>query len=131
MELIDPAKGTLHATVGPQVNASETFPVAFTMTKNTYGTFAFQGDAVTWSVPSITRQNLTAWYVYTGQWLFINLGAYDYGTPANCADKTVGAFRNPSTMDVVLTETAGPLLQRCYRCGPSPFRLTLGDLVLG
>ena len=94
VELIDPAKGTLlYATVSPQANASETtLPLAFTTTKNTYGTFAFQGDTVTWSIPSISRQNTAAWYVCNSdQQLFINLGAYLYGTPANCADETVSS----------------------------------------
>jgi hypothetical protein len=57
--------------------------------KNTFGTFAFQGDAVTWSVSQITRPNTAAWFVCEDQELFINTGAYGYQTPAGCADQTV------------------------------------------
>lgn len=35
------------------------------------------------------RQNVAAWYVCEGQTVWINLGAYAYGTPAACADQTV------------------------------------------
>ena len=90
VELIDPAAGTLlYANVSPPQSSESTLPVSFGKTQNTYGTFAFQGDAVTWSVPSISRPNTAAWYVCQNQQLFINLGAYDYGTPAGCADETV------------------------------------------
>lgn len=61
----------------------------FAQTPNTFGTFVFQGDAVTWSVASIDRPNTAAWYVCENQQLFINLGAYDYLTPAGCSDETV------------------------------------------
>ncbi|EON97718.1 putative carbohydrate-binding module family 1 protein [Phaeoacremonium minimum UCRPA7] len=61
----------------------------FNTTKNTFGTFAFQGDAVTWSTPEVKRQNLAAWLVCKGQALFINTGAYAYQTPAGCADQTI------------------------------------------
>ena len=97
VELIDPTKGTLlYANVSPPEASASTLPVSFETTQNTYGTFAFQGDAVTWSVPSISRPNTAAWYVCTGQQLFINLGAYDYGTPANCADETVSDLVLPN-----------------------------------
>jgi hypothetical protein len=49
----------------------------------------FSGDAVQWSIPTITRQNLSAWLVCGKQSLWINLGAYLYMTPAGCADQTV------------------------------------------
>jgi hypothetical protein len=58
--------------------------------KNTYGTFAFQGDTVTWSVADIKRPNTAAWLVCgSGGQLYINTGAYAYDTPAGCADETV------------------------------------------
>ena len=63
--------------------------MTFEATQNTYGTFDFSGDAVQWSVASIDRPNLSAWLVCANQQLFINLGAYDYMTPAGCADETV------------------------------------------
>jgi hypothetical protein len=37
----------------------------------------------------VQRQNVAAWYVCENQTLWINLGAYLYGTPAGCADQTV------------------------------------------
>jgi hypothetical protein len=61
----------------------------FNTTKNTFGTFVFQGDALTWSTPDIQRQNLAAWLVCKNQALFINAGAYGYQTPSGCADQTV------------------------------------------
>jgi hypothetical protein len=61
----------------------------FNTTQNTFGTFAFQGDALTWSAPEVKRQNLAAWLVCANQALFINTGAYAYQTPTGCADQTV------------------------------------------
>ena len=85
------ASGLLYANVQVQPNSSVTkLAMTFETTQNTYGTFAFSGDAVQWSVASISRPNLSAWLVCANQQLFINLGAYDYLTPAGCADETVG-----------------------------------------
>ena len=91
VELIDPTKGTLlYATVSPQANSSETIlPITFTTAPNTYGTWSLSGDTVDWSIPTIARPNTAAFYVCTGTQLFINLGAYDYGTPPDCSDQTV------------------------------------------
>lgn len=61
----------------------------FNTTKNSFGTFVFQGDALTWSTPEIKRQNLAAWLVCSEQKLYINTGAYGYQTPSGCADQTV------------------------------------------
>lgn len=66
--------------------------LTFNTTENTYGTFAFSGDAVQWSIPSIDRPNLSACLVCADQQLFINLGAYDYNTPPGCADETVSSI---------------------------------------
>jgi hypothetical protein len=41
----------------------------------------------------VQRQNVAAWYVCENQSLWINLGAYLYGTPAGCADQTVSFHR--------------------------------------
>ena len=88
MELIQ--DGLLYANVEEQANSNVTkLAMTFETTENTYGTFAFSGDAVQWSVASIDRPNLSAWLVCENQQLFINLGAYDYLTPAGCADETV------------------------------------------
>ena len=87
VELID--SGLLYANVEVQTDNATTLAVTFETTENDYGTFSFSGDAVEWSVSTIDRPNDAAWYVCTGQQLFINLGAYDYGTPTGCADETV------------------------------------------
>lgn len=63
----------------------------FSASKNAYGTFAFQGDTLTWSAPDINRPNLAAWLVCENQEVFINTGAYLYQTPAGCFDQTVSA----------------------------------------
>ncbi|KAK7956436.1 uncharacterized protein PG986_005658 [Apiospora aurea] len=66
----------------------------FNTTKNGFGAFAFQGDALTWSAPEVQRQNVAAWLVCEGQALFINTGAYAYQTPAGCSDQTVRRSRS-------------------------------------
>jgi hypothetical protein len=68
----------------------------FNTTKNTFGTFAFQGDAVTWSTPEINRQNLAAWLMCAQQKLYINTGAYGYQTPTGCADQTASEPAGPT-----------------------------------
>lgn len=68
--------------------------VTFSTTKNTYGTFAWSGDGLTWTVAGITRPNASAWYVCTGQQLYINLGNYLYQTPAGCADQTIHYYND-------------------------------------
>jgi len=83
--------GLLYANVEQNTTAAVKLAVSFNETKNTYGTFVFSGDAVTWSTPDIKRPNLSAWLVCANQQLFINLGNYDYMTPAGCADETVSA----------------------------------------
>ncbi|KAI1093011.1 hypothetical protein F5B19DRAFT_451701 [Rostrohypoxylon terebratum] len=70
-------------------NPPRALATTFNATENDFGTFAFQGDALTWSDPAVKRQNLAAWLVCAGQALFINTGAYGYETPAGCADQTV------------------------------------------
>jgi hypothetical protein len=88
VELID--GGFLYLNVEPQANSSVTkLAVTFETTQNTYGTFSFSGDAVEWTIPSISRPNAEAWLVCESQQLFINLGPYGYMTPAGCADETV------------------------------------------
>ncbi|KAF6843343.1 carbohydrate-binding module family 1 protein [Colletotrichum musicola] len=71
----------------------------FSASKNTYGTFAFQGDTLTWSTPDINRPNLAAWLVCDDQEVFINTGAYLYQTPAGCFDQTIHSYGG-STADL-------------------------------
>ncbi|KAI1133221.1 hypothetical protein F5Y10DRAFT_289932 [Nemania abortiva] len=66
----------------------------FNTTKNEFGAFVFQGDALTWSTPEVKRQNLAAWLVCANQALFINTGAYAYQTPAGCADQTIHYYND-------------------------------------
>lgn len=75
-------------------NPPRTLATSFNTTENTFGTFAFQGDALTWSVPEVKRQNLAAWLVCQNQNLFINTGAYGYQTPSGCSDQTVRLLRS-------------------------------------
>ena len=90
VELIDRSGTVLYANVEPRAdNTVVKLAVTFSTTKNTYGTFAWSGDALTWSISSISRPNNAAWLVCANQQLFINLGSYAYNTPAGCADETV------------------------------------------
>ena len=83
----------LYANVIPNETVTTKLAVTFSGTKNSYGTFAWSGDALTWTNPNVKRQNNAAWLACTGQQLFINLGAYGYQTPSGCADQTV--YRSP------------------------------------
>ncbi|OQN96971.1 hypothetical protein B0A48_16945 [Cryoendolithus antarcticus] len=87
----------LYANVGqPATPSSSLLPVSFSTAQNGWGSFAFSGDALTWSASNVTRGNLAAWYVCSGQQLFINTGAYLYGTPSGCYDETIH-FYNGAT----------------------------------
>ncbi|KAF7942909.1 uncharacterized protein EAE97_006363 [Botrytis byssoidea] len=98
VELIAP-NTFLYANVQPPANSSAVkLSVTFNTTQNTFGTFAFSGDAVTWSVASISRPNLSAWLVCGAQKLWINLGNYAYLTPTGCVDETIHYF-NGATVD--------------------------------
>lgn len=69
-------------------------PVSWAETKNTYGKFAWNGDGLTWTVAGVSRPNAAAWYVCSGQQMYINLGNYLYGTPAGCADQTIHYYND-------------------------------------
>ncbi|KAI0822414.1 hypothetical protein BC628DRAFT_1316867 [Trametes gibbosa] len=60
------------------------------------GTFQWSGDTVEWSIASIQRPQLNAWLVCPdadgNRDVYINLGPYDYNTPAGCADETIHAY---------------------------------------
>ncbi|KAB5577998.1 hypothetical protein GE09DRAFT_1214211 [Coniochaeta sp. 2T2.1] len=71
----------------------------FNTTQNDFGTFVFQGDALTWSAPEVKRQNLAAWLVCEGKALFVNTGAYAYQTPAGCADQTIHYYNDATAND--------------------------------
>jgi len=91
--------GLLYMNVETQANSSVTkLLTSFSTTQNTYGTFAFSGDAVQWSIPSISRPNLSAWLVCESQHLYVNLGAYDYLTPSGCADETIHYYNGATAV---------------------------------
>lgn len=73
--------------------------VWFNATQNAFGSFVFQGDALTWSAPEVKRQNLAAWLVCKDQALFINTGAYAYQTPSGCADQTIHYYNDATAND--------------------------------
>jgi hypothetical protein len=68
--------------------------VTFLETKNTYGAFAWGGDDLQWSVAGVNRPNKSAWYVCTGQKIYVNLGNYLYQTPSGCADQTLHYYND-------------------------------------
>ncbi|KUI52954.1 putative 1,4-beta-D-glucan cellobiohydrolase C [Cytospora mali] len=70
----------------------------FNATENTYGSFAFSGDTVTWTDPDVSRPNTAAFYVCPGNSttaenaLFVNTGAYLYDTPSGCYDVDIHSY---------------------------------------
>lgn len=80
----------IYAVVDPEkLYDGKAVAVSFSETKNTYGTWSWQGDGLTWEVEGINRPNKAAWYICGGGKAYINLGNYAYGTPAGCSDQTV------------------------------------------
>ncbi|KAK3348224.1 hypothetical protein B0H65DRAFT_522949 [Neurospora tetraspora] len=77
-----------------KANPPRTLATWFNTTRNPFGTFAWQGDTLTWSVPSVKRQNVAAWLVCKNQALFVNTGAYGYQTPSGCADQTIHYYND-------------------------------------
>lgn len=85
----------LYATVSQTRSINNaSLAVSFSETKNTYGTFKWGGDDLQWSVSGISRPNPSAWYVCTGQQMYINLGNYMYQTPSGCADQTIHYYND-------------------------------------
>jgi len=94
--------GILYLHVNTSNAATSTYLATyFDTTPDTAGTFAFQGDGVTWTAPNIARQDTGAWLACgTGvPGAFINLGAYDYMTPAGCADETLNYYNGATPVD--------------------------------
>lgn len=64
------------------------------------GTFQWSGDALQWTISSISRPNLSAWLACPDSAgnvaLYVNLGSYGYQTPAGCYDHTIH-FYNAAT----------------------------------
>ncbi|KAF7292992.1 4-O-methyl-glucuronoyl methylesterase [Mycena indigotica] len=96
-QLIQNAGGTnLYAVVTPPANSSVAYlAVSWSTKPDTLGTFVFSGDSLEWSSPSVKRQQNNAWLVCPSNntlFVYINLGAYGYMTPAGCADETLNAY---------------------------------------
>ncbi|KAJ7253031.1 hypothetical protein B0H12DRAFT_601723 [Mycena haematopus] len=96
-QLIQYTGGTnLYAIVEPPANSTVTkLGMHWATTPDTLGTFVFSGDSLEWSSPTVVRQQTNAWLVCpTGTTLnvYLNLGAYDYMTPAGCSDETLNAY---------------------------------------
>lgn len=66
---------------------------------DTYGTFTFSGDTLSWSTPGVQRQNNAAFLVCEEKHVYVNLGPYAYQTPAGCADQTIHYY-NGATADL-------------------------------
>lgn len=86
------ADGALYMSVEDPADTSQrALRTWFNTTENTYGTFAFSGDTVTWQDPDVPDRNEGAFYVCPSNStsgsenaLFVNTGAYDYDTPSGC-----------------------------------------------
>ncbi|OCH92772.1 carbohydrate-binding module family 1 protein, partial [Obba rivulosa] len=92
-----PNGSSLYAIVAPQVNSTEVMlGVSWSTSPATSGTFMWSGDSLEWSSPTVSRPQLNAWLVCPDEDdnldVFINLGPYDYDTPAGCADQTLNAY---------------------------------------
>ncbi|KAI1333890.1 hypothetical protein F5Y15DRAFT_320730 [Xylariaceae sp. FL0016] len=96
-----PSSEPLYMGVENSANKTQrTLATWFNSTENSYGTFAFSGDALTWTVDDIDRPNEAAWYVCGDEGrLYINTGAYAYDTPDGCVDETIHYYGG-STADV-------------------------------
>lgn len=89
VELLTPTSFLYANVIASTVSGATKLAVEFKTTKNTYGTFAWSGDALQWTVAGLSRPNASAWLVCEGQSLWVNLGSYGYMTPAGCVDQTV------------------------------------------
>lgn len=96
----------------PADKTQRALATTFETTKNTYGTFAFSGDTVTWTDPDVVRPNTAAFYVCPGtsasgeNALYINTGAYLYQTPSGCYDVDVSWLGRDSVAEKQLKNIA-------------------------
>jgi hypothetical protein len=87
---------TLYATVLPPAAGTTRLQVYFQTTPATNVTWSFQGDAVDANIPGYKQQSSGNFYLCTtaaggggtsaAPYLYVNTGAFDYGTPTGCAD---------------------------------------------
>lgn len=97
---VSPGSTVLYANVEPPANSSVVkLAVSWKTTPDTLGSFVWGGDTVEWSSTTVTRPQNNAWLVCPdaagNKLLFVNLGPYDYNTPAGCADETIHAYTGP------------------------------------
>ena len=74
-----PGGGFLYAIVGEAANSDGLkLKVSFSTTPATKGTFAWSGDKLTWSIPTITRPDAGAWLTCddVGRGLYVNLSEF-------------------------------------------------------
>ncbi|KAI5123241.1 hypothetical protein M0805_001330 [Coniferiporia weirii] len=92
----------LYLNVNTTTASTATYlPTYFATTQEETGTWAFQGDGLTWTAANIPRQDIGAFLACgTGvPGVYINLGAYDYMTPAGCADQTLNYYNGATAVD--------------------------------
>ncbi|KAH6717122.1 hypothetical protein BKA61DRAFT_631117 [Leptodontidium sp. MPI-SDFR-AT-0119] len=94
VELLTPGTFLYANVIASTVSGATKLAVEFKKDKNTYGTFAWSGDALQWTVAGLTRPNASAWLVCENQSLWINLGSYGYMTPAGCVDQTIHYYND-------------------------------------
>ncbi|KAI3392260.1 hypothetical protein diail_5948 [Diaporthe ilicicola] len=112
--------GQLYLNVeDPADKTQRALATTFETTENTYGSFAFSGDTVTWADPDVARPNTAAFYVCPGtsaggvNALYINTGAYLYQTPSGCYDVDVSQLR--AVLVLESANTMKPLLISKHR----------------
>jgi hypothetical protein len=103
VQLINKSGTLLYAHVQQRPdNTTMKLKVSWATTPDNYGTFVFSGDAVTWTVPGISRPNNAAWLACNdateGAVAYINLGPYAYQTPAGCADETIHYYNGATAV---------------------------------
>jgi len=95
--------GILYLTVQTATSPNATYlGTTFTTTPNTWGTWSFSGDGLNWVASNVTRSNTGAFLACgtgTAPSVNVNLGAYDYMTPAGCADETLNYYNASVTND--------------------------------
>ncbi|KAK7443526.1 hypothetical protein VKT23_015699 [Stygiomarasmius scandens] len=96
-QLVQQVDPLLYAIVEPRADDTVMkLKVTWSETPATSGTFMWSGDTVEWSDPDVERPQNNAWLVCPDEDgnndLYVNLGPYDYNTPAGCADETIHAY---------------------------------------
>ncbi|KAF3903318.1 hypothetical protein AA313_de0201338 [Arthrobotrys entomopaga] len=101
VQLINTSGALLYGHIEQQTSSSQTkLQLTWATTPDTYGTFAWSGDAVTWTASGVTRQNNAAWLICgSNADAYVNLGAYAYMTPAGCSDATIHFYNGATAVN--------------------------------